>query len=96
MQITESISNSIDNYEYGYGIFIDLKKAFDTVNHSIFFLSKLNHYVVRGKAYDQFRSYLSNGEQFECINGHESDSLSITLWSNSGIHSWTPVVFAIY
>ena len=42
IQITESIRNSIDNNEFGCGIFIDLKKAFDTVNHSIL-LSKLNH-----------------------------------------------------
>ena len=77
IQITESIRNSIDNNEFGCGIFIDLKKAFDTVNHSII-LSKLNHYGVRGKAYDWFHSYLSNREQFVCINGHNSDSLSIT------------------
>ena len=32
IQITESIRNSIDNSEFGCGIFIDLKKAFDTVN----------------------------------------------------------------
>ena len=77
IQITESIRNSIDNNEFGWGIFIDLKKAFDTVNHSIL-LSKLNHYGVRSKAYDLFQSYLSNREQFVCINGHKSDSLSIT------------------
>ena len=41
IQITESIRNSTDNNEFGCGIFIDLKKALDTVNHSI--LSKLNH-----------------------------------------------------
>ena len=53
IQITESIRDSIDNNEFCCGIFIDLKKAFDTVNYSIL-LSKLNHYRVRGKAYDCF------------------------------------------
>jgi len=54
---------SIDNNEFGCGIFIELKKAFDTVSHSIL-LSKLSHYGVRGKAYDWFQSYLSNREKF--------------------------------
>ena len=53
IKITESIRNSIDNNEFGCGIFIDLKKAFDTVNYSIL-LSKLNHYRVRGEPYDCF------------------------------------------
>ena len=63
IQITESIRNSIDHNEFGCGIFIDLKKAFDTVNHFII-LSKLIHYGVRGKAYDWFQSYLSNRKRY--------------------------------
>ena len=43
ISITGSIHQSIDNNEFGCGIFIDLKKAFDTVNHTIL-LTKLNHY----------------------------------------------------
>ena len=43
---TESIRQSIDNNEFGCGIFIDLKKAFDTINHTIL-LTKLNHYGIR-------------------------------------------------
>ena len=63
IQITESIRNSIDHNEFACGIFIDLKKAFDTVNHFIL-LSKLNHYGVRAKAYDWFQSYLSNRKRY--------------------------------
>ena len=48
-------------------MFIDLKKSFDTVNHSILLL-KLHHYGVRRKAYEWFQSYLSNREQFVCVN----------------------------
>ena len=59
ISITESIRQSIDNNEFGCGIFIDLKKAFDTVitvNHAIL-LTKLNHYGIRGVVLDWFKSY---------------------------------------
>ena len=45
MEITERIKESIDNGKFGCGIFIDLKKAFDTVNHKIL-LTKLEHYGI--------------------------------------------------
>ena len=44
---TEAIKNSLDNRKYGCGIFIDLQKAFDTVNDNILLL-KLEHYGIRG------------------------------------------------
>ena len=47
IQIVEKIRNSIENKTYGCGIFINLKKAFDTVNHKII-LDKLEHYGIRG------------------------------------------------
>ena len=46
VQITETIKESIDKGKYGCGIFIDLRKAFDTVNHDIL-LNKLEHYGIR-------------------------------------------------
>ena len=47
MAITEKIKESIGNKKYGCGIFIDLKKAFDTVNHKIL-LNKFVHYGIIG------------------------------------------------
>ena len=59
IEITENIKETIDNKKYGCGIFIDLHKAFDTVNHDIL-LKKLEHYGIRGNALKWFRSYLTN------------------------------------
>ena len=94
IQITESMRNSTDNNEFGCDIFINLKKAFDTADHSIFF-SKLNHYGVRGKTYDWFQSYLSNREEFVFINGHKSDSVSITCGVPQG-SILGPLLFLLY
>ena len=51
-----------------------MKKAFDTVNHSIL-LKKLKHYSVGGIPLQWFESYLSNRKQYVSINGSTSDEL---------------------
>ena len=68
---------NLDNSEYTAVTFIDLKKAFDTVNHDIL-IQKLEHYGVQNKEIRWFRSYLTNGKQCCKVNGQLSDLESIT------------------
>ena len=68
IEITEKIKDSIDYKKYGCGIFIDLRKAFDTVNHVIL-LSKLEHYEIRDVSLKWFKSYLTNRKQYVHLNG---------------------------
>ena len=55
ISLTEDIRDALDNNNYTGGIFIDLQKAFDTVDHDIL-LRKLDHYGIRGTAKDWFNS----------------------------------------
>ena len=73
-QITEMIKVSIDNRKFGCGIFVDLRKAFDTVNHEIL-LNKLEHYGVRESILKWFQSYLFDRKQFVSFNGESSGLL---------------------
>ena len=74
--LIENIQSALGNNKFSCGIFIDLEKVFDTVDHNIL-LSKLNYYGIRGIANDWFKSYLSNRSQFVSINGFNSDHQNI-------------------
>ena len=94
ISMTEAIKSTIDNKRFGCGVFIDLKNAFDTVNHDIV-LKKLEHYGARGTAFDWFSSYLSNREQFVSVNGQVSEELAI----NCGVPQGSvlgPLLFLLY
>ena len=62
----------IDSGNIVFSLFLDFRKAFDSVNHEIL-LSKLNTCGVRGIALDWFRSYLTNREQYVSINNVDSN-----------------------
>jgi hypothetical protein len=47
--ITDKIKMAIEDKRYAFGIFLDLGKAFDTVDHSTL-LAKIKHYGIRGIA----------------------------------------------
>ena len=61
MYITENIQTHLDKNELTAGVFINMRRAFDTVDNDIL-LTKLDHYGIRGLFSDWFCSYL-NGRQ---------------------------------
>ena len=58
LELIDNVSVAIESNEYTIGIFWDLSKAFDTVNHVIP-LHKRQHYGVRGNTLEWFRNYLT-------------------------------------
>ena len=83
--IIDKIEKAIEEGCYSCGIFLDLSKAFDTVNHNIL-LNKLSHYGIRGTANDWFKSYLSNRKQMVSIGSTMSDLKSITCGHRGPTH----------
>ena len=84
MEITEKIKESIDSGKFDCGKFIDLRKAFDTVNHSILF-KKLEHYGVRGMLLEWFISYLTDRKPYVFYNGESSNLKPISCGVSPGL-----------
>ena len=92
--MVENISHALEKKLNVIGIFVDLKKAFDTVNHALL-LKKLQHYGIRGKAYDLFKSYLSSRKQYVSIRNTDSQYLYVSYGVPQG-SILGPLLFLIY
>ena len=77
IETVDNIKLDIDNNKLVCGIFADLSKAFDTVDHSIL-IKKIDYYGIRGVAKNLITSYLTNRKQYVQVNGSKSKYLPIT------------------
>ena len=76
VQLVDQIIESSENNKNTLGLFIDLSKAFNTVDHSIL-LKKLEIYGITDRNHGLVKSYLSNRIQFIQINEKENTSLAM-------------------
>ena len=94
ISLTENVIKNLDEGNIGCSIFVDLQKAFDTVEHDIL-LSKLEHYGIRGLANEWFKSYLSNRKHYVSINGYDSNLADVKFRVLQG-SVLGPLFFLIY
>ena len=94
LKLVNSLIAQMDSNNVPVNIYIDLSKAFDTLNHSIL-LSKLEYYGITGRSYDLLKNYLSNRSQYVEFNGHISNTLPISTGVPQG-SVLGPSLFLIY
>ena len=91
---TDYILQEIEKGNFCCGVFMDLSKAFDTIDHHIL-LEKLYLYGIRGLPLQLFYSYSSDRKQFVVVDGVESTHLDVSLGLPQG-SVLGPLLFLIY
>uniref|UniRef100_A0A3B3DH72 Reverse transcriptase domain-containing protein n=1 Tax=Oryzias melastigma TaxID=30732 RepID=A0A3B3DH72_ORYME len=92
--LLDSVTSALDKNKFICSIFLDLSKAFDTVDHTIL-LSKLQKYGFQHNVLKWLRNYICDRSQFVCINGCISDRLNIQCGVPQG-SVLGPLLFLLY
>ena len=94
IELTDKISKAIDEGKFTIGIFLDLSKAFDTLNHEIL-LKQHEHYGIRGNCLKWFENYLYKRTQIVKIGNHRSNKRTISTGVPQG-SILGPLIFLLY
>ena len=94
VNFVQKVVRAIDNKEILIGLFLDLSKAFDTLDHQIL-LNKLHLYGIRGSVLDLFKSYLTNRKQHVVIENVKSENQQIKCGVPQG-SILGPLLFLLY
>ena len=94
IEFTDNIRKVLYEGNYAINVFVDLTKAFDTVDHEIL-LDKMDRYEIRGQTNDFFKSYLKNWKQYTVTNGVESYIYDVKCGVPQG-SVFGPLLFSLY
>jgi len=94
LQLVNYVSTALNNNKHCIGVFLDIKKEFDCVDHNILF-NKLNNFGIKNNNLKWFKSYLNSRTQRVDINGKVSDSKSIDIGVLQG-SSLGPLLFLCF
>ena len=94
LQLCDKITDSLSKKEHVIGVFMDLSKAFDTIDHNIL-IHKLRTYGVRGNALSWFEDYLHDRSQYVTYKSSNSRSFAVKCGVPQG-SVLGPLLFLIY
>ena len=94
--LIDKLMNAMDNGNIVVGVFLDLQKAFDTVNHTILINKMYKYkYGIRMNCLALFKNYLSNRKQFVCYNNINSYQANVVCSVPHG-PILGPLLFILY
>ena len=77
LQLFDRVSNALADHKHVIGVFMDLSKAFDTLDHTIL-IRKLEYYGLRGVAKKWFKNYLTNRKQYVCFENNIASDIRLS------------------